>query len=105
MSQLIVSRRAVDDLEMIADYIGQRNPNAAERVLEALHQSFQTLCRLPRAGLQLNRIRLGLRAFPAQRPADQYVIFFVFREADDVVEIETVIHGARDWELIFEQRE
>jgi toxin ParE1/3/4 len=45
-----LSALAFQDLEEIADYIGERNPAAAVKVLDRLHESFRLLAESPLLG-------------------------------------------------------
>jgi toxin ParE1/3/4 len=48
--KLRVTRRATQDLADIADYIAERNPQAARRVRSAILESFRTVVLFPNAG-------------------------------------------------------
>ena len=50
MSQYRISPLAFQDLKRISDYIGQRNPTAAVKLLERLFESFKTLAKAPLLG-------------------------------------------------------
>ena len=86
---------AVADLQGIASYIGQRNPAASDRVLDVLYQTFSLRGENPDIGAQRDDLIPGLRIFSPPRPAHYYVI--AYYKARDGVEINAVIHGARDW--------
>lgn len=90
-----LSRQADEDLDAIADYLGGRSPEAALRVLEALHETFTTLGESPHLGTLRNDLRPALRVFRCKKPADSYLVFY-FPLADGV-EISTVIHASRDY--------
>ena len=91
-----LSPQALSDLEGIADYLGQRNPPAAVRVLDSLLEAFQLLSR-PQLELGVRRDDLhpGINLFVPPPPADSYIIFFY--HLPNGVEISDVIHGSRDW--------
>lgn len=94
-----ISNRALADLNGIADYLGERNPNAASRVLQTLLNSFESLAESPAMGVLRDDLHPGLRIFSPSRPAHNYVICFY--SLADGVEISDVIHGARDWPELF----
>ena len=48
--KLRFTRRALENLSQIADYLYDRNPAAALRVRMAIYQSLQTLISFPHAG-------------------------------------------------------
>lgn len=96
-----ISRRAHADLQGIASYIGERNPAAADRVIDALIGSFSALADSPEIGTKRDDLRLGLRVYSPPRPAQNYVVLFY--RSDDSTEIAAVIHGARDWPELFSQ--
>lgn len=97
MSKLVVSPATRDDLDGIWDYIGIQNdaPDAARRLLERIEGTFERLASVPGMGTRCEWLRPGLRRFPV-RP---YVIYY--SPIQDGVEIERVIHGARDVESLF----
>lgn len=98
-SQVRLSKRALEDLEDIADYLSERNPNAAARVLQTLQKAFEALAESPQLGALRDDLHPGLRIFSPSRPAHNYVICFY--SLADGVEISDVIHGARDWPELF----
>lgn len=83
------------DLQGIAQYIGERNLDAALRVLDALNETFSFLAKNPEVGTARDDILKGLRIFSPPRPAHNYVIAYFLKGSG--IEIATVIHGARDW--------
>jgi plasmid stabilization system protein ParE len=80
------------------DEIADDNPAAAERVIEALWETFDFLSGNPKSGKRRDDLRAGLRVFPARRPAHSYVVLYY--ETEEFVEINSVVHGARNWELM-----
>jgi toxin ParE1/3/4 len=97
MNKVVVSPATRDDLDGIWDYIGIQNdaPDAARRLLERIQETFQRLASVPGMGTACDWLRPGLRRFPV-RP---YVIYYT--PIPDGVEIERVIHGARDVDALF----
>jgi len=95
MSRYRLSRRADRDLDEILEYVADRSPDAAVRILEALEETFRLLASSPLIGTLREDLRPNLRVFRSKRPADKYLVFFY--PLSDGVEISTVIHGARDY--------
>jgi plasmid stabilization system protein ParE len=94
-----LAAQAKEDLAGIAEYIGANNPTAAERVLQALRDTFSAISATPHMGRARDDLQQGLRVFPGSRPAHNYVVFYYVR--NNGVEISDVIHGTRDWEGMF----
>jgi toxin ParE1/3/4 len=103
MSSYRLSLQAESDLDEIAEHIAANNPDAAERVLDALCETLITLARSPGIGQLREDLRPGLRVFPAMRPAHNYVIFYYV--VAEGIEVATVLHGHRDWLGLFERGE
>jgi len=66
MSRYRLSQQADRDLEKIADYLGERSPAAAARVLEALHQTFTLLVKSPLLGTLREETSGGISVFSGQ---------------------------------------
>jgi toxin ParE1/3/4 len=94
-----LSRRARADLDSISDYLGERSPKSARRVLNELCNAFEYLARNPESGTRRDDLHPGVRIFAPPRPARNYVINFYPRP--DGVDISDVIHSARDWAGMF----
>ena len=95
MSSYRLSRQTDADLDEIADYIADRNPTAAIRQIERLHAKFAMLAVHPLLGQVCGNVRQDLRCFAA----GSYVIYYV--PCDDGIEVDRVIHGARDITALF----
>lgn len=103
MHCVILSRRAEQDLVAITDYISANHPQAASRVLDAIQESLLAIARHPHMGSLRDDLLTGLRIFPAKAPAKSYVI--LFRPCNEGIEVVTILHGARDWEGMFNRGE
>lgn len=90
-----LAQRAVADLEAIAEYLGARNPSAADRVVDELFRTFDAIAISPNMGTNLDELRPGLRVYVPERPATNYLVFY-YRVSDGVM-VSGVIHAARDW--------
>jgi toxin ParE1/3/4 len=95
MSSYRLARLADTDLDEIADYIADHSPTAAIRQIERLHAKFSMLAMHPLLGQVCDDLRRNLRMFSV----GSYVIFYT--PCDDGIEVERVIHGARDITSLF----
>lgn len=103
MSIVRLSKQAEHDLDQIADWIAEHNPQAAVHVLNSLEETFRILAANPGIGRRREDLRPNLRVFPGKSPANNYVIcYFPF---DMGIQIATVIHARRDWIGMFERDE
>jgi toxin ParE1/3/4 len=90
MTRFRLARQADSDLDEIADFIADHNPTAALQQIERLYDKFRLLAAQPLLGESCEQLCRGLRRFVA----GGYVIYYMPR--GDVIEIERVLHGARD---------
>ena len=90
-------KAADDDLAEIVEYIAADSPQAAERFLDDLLASVETLARFPYAGSIYPR-------FPKARQLvfGSYVIYYTVATREVVVR--AVIHGARRFRLAWLRR-
>lgn len=91
------------DLEELADYLGERNPSAADRVIEELDRSFDAIAGNRESGTSLDDLRSGLRVFVPSKPAANYLVFYYL--VPDGVVISDVVHASRDWIGMFSRHE
>lgn len=91
MKRLVLAPRARADLFDIDAYIAERNPLAAQRLIERLIQAMKTLARTPLIGRTCED--LGL---PSVRRlvVEKHHIFYVLD--GNALKIVRVIHGRRD---------
>jgi toxin ParE1/3/4 len=94
------SRAARQDTLACYLFLGQENPAAAERFLEALEAALESLLDMPGMGASFKSEEprlLGLRrwAVPGFR---NYLLFY--RETPEGIEVFRVLHGARDLDRI-----
>jgi toxin ParE1/3/4 len=90
-----LARLAQADLDAIWDYISERSPAAADRLIDRLRSKFSLLARQPLLGQLRDDLRPNLRSFVAK----SYVIYYQF--INDQVTIVRVIHAARDTAGLF----
>lgn len=104
MASYQLSPDALTDLENVWSYIGLDNPDAADRVLEAVHQTVRLLSRSPELGVirRLPSSDLLIRSMTVRRYPN-YIIYY--HPASDGVQVLRVLHGARDHARMFGPKE
>ena len=82
---------AADDLENIADYLFEKTPENAARLIRAICDAVFALRIYP------NRGRPGKKSGTRELvlPALPYLV--VYKVASDVLHIVRILHGAQDW--------
>ena len=99
---VIFQREAQEDVTAIAYYIAGDNPEAAERFVAALDTLCKLLIHAPDIGsariFKNERLR-GTRIIPI-RKFEKYLVFYRIH-GDGGVEILRIIHGARDYPVLF----
>jgi toxin ParE1/3/4 len=90
MPSIIKRPAAETDLDEIWWHIAQDNPINADRFLDRIQDSCQTLADYPHMGVKRDELKPGLRS----HPVDNYLIYY-FPLADGI-EILRVLHGSRD---------
>lgn len=86
---VIRSNRADEDLIEIWIEIAKENPDAADRVLDAIELRWQQLARHPHSGMARDDIVPGIRHLVV----GNYLT--LYRIAEDGIEIVRVLHGRR----------
>ncbi|MDO8519263.1 MAG: type II toxin-antitoxin system RelE/ParE family toxin [Deltaproteobacteria bacterium] len=94
--KFLLTFEAVRDLDEIHDFIALDNPEAALRFVDLLEEKIQMLAGHPKAGRERKELAPLVRGFPV----GNYVIFY--RESRDCLEVIRILHGARDFESLFE---
>ncbi|MGO9742970.1 MAG: type II toxin-antitoxin system RelE/ParE family toxin [Roseiarcus sp.] len=90
MNRLIVSQRAVTDLERIGDDIAMWSPAAAVRIVARLEEISRLLRDFPHVGTLRDDIEEGMRTFPVGNT------LVLFRALEDGAEIVRYVDGRRD---------
>jgi toxin ParE1/3/4 len=93
--RLELSRFIESDLDDIASYIAQDNPQRAVTFIHEIRAKFHEIRRNP----LLYQLRPDIGAEARMTPHGSYVI--LFRMAHDAVRIERVVYGGRDLRGIF----
>lgn len=91
MAEVLLSRHAEADLDEIWDYLSERNPQAAFRVLGEINGVFALLAKFPHIG----RVREELNGEPRTFPVRRYLILYEVVE-EVGVQILRVYHTARN---------
>lgn len=95
MISLIFSPTAERDLESIADTISSNNPLRAVHFVREIRKHCQKITEMPRSYPKRDDIALGLR----MAVHGNYLIFY--RETDEGLRIERILHGARNYPSLF----
>ena len=90
MSHYRISPLALRDLERFTDYIGQRNPTAAVKLLERLHEAFRLLAKTPLLGEK----RDDLPGHPRVFCVGNYLI--VYDPLPNGIQVGRVAHSSQD---------
>jgi toxin ParE1/3/4 len=85
------SRRAAKDLPSIREYLSERSPRGAARVMVAIYAAVEFIRRNPHAA-EMSTIP-GVRGKTVQRY--RFKIFYRVLEGDDVIEIVHIRHMSR----------
>ncbi len=91
MRRVLASPAAVRDLEDIWDYIAERNPGAADRLIDRIQKVLPKLASLPGMGHQRADVSDPRYRFWVVRP---YLIAYRFDESS--LTVVRVIHGRRN---------
>lgn len=97
MGIYFVSPQAAQDLQEIHDYLFTKNPDTANKFLDAMAQKFEILANFPNMGRRRDELSPILRSFPV----DDYLIFY--RPIADGIEIARVVSGYRDLDALFDE--
>lgn len=90
--KLRFTRRAVDNIVELADYIRARNPEAAEAVRAAIYNSLTNLLLFPNVGrLQTTE---GVRKLVTRKYS--YLIYYTVDEVAEEIIVLSVKHSARE---------
>lgn len=93
--RLLRTPAAERDLIDIWTYIAADNPDAADRLLDAIADRIEQLRKHPRMG----RLRPDIAVDARFLPIGNRVV--LYRLTDEVIEIVRVVHGARDVTSLF----
>ena len=91
MSRVLFSESAKADLLEAWLFIAEANVDAADGVVDAIHQEAQTLSLQPLMGRGRPDLADGVRSWPT---STRYILFYV--PSDEGVTVLRVLHHARD---------
>lgn len=98
MKRLVLAPKARADLFDIDAYIAERNPLAAERLIERLIQAMETLARMPSMGRTCDDLGLpSVRRFVVEK---HHIFYLIDGRGIKVVR---VLHGRRDVPTVMRQ--
>jgi toxin ParE1/3/4 len=97
VSQYIISRPAIRDLESISSYFAEVNVEAGERFLQGFNKRCQQLVNFPSMGRRYDDLNIGLRGLPLEG----YII--LYRILEDGIEIVRIANGRQDLRSLFDQ--
>jgi plasmid stabilization system protein ParE len=90
---------ALDDLELIRDFIAVDSVQAADRVIDQFFETFEQLAAWPKTG----HVRTDLTSKNVRFwPVGSYLV--VYRDHSDGVQIVAVLHGSRDVPSVLDAR-
>ena len=90
--KLRFTRRAVDNIAELADYIRARNPEAAEAVRTAIYDSLANLLLFPNVGRQ--QTTEGVRKLVTRKYS--YLIYYTVDEVAEEIDVLSVKYSARE---------
>ena len=91
---------ADQEITAYSDYLADRNPAVADRFADAVDATIEMLLDNPNLGERLHTDLLGQIRYRTIIDFKNYLIFY--RRVDDVLEIVRVLHGARDYDKLFD---
>jgi toxin ParE1/3/4 len=97
MSRCRFSPEAENDLDQLSNFIAERDPGAARRLINKLETNCWLLAGMPGMGRARPELRHDVRSFPV----GPFVIFY--RQIAGGIEIVRVVRGARDLPALFKQ--
>lgn len=92
MIDIVVSKRADQELREIWRYIAQDSPASADRILLKIDAKLQLLREFPKIGTLRTDIGRGARMLVE----GNYLLLYDYREREAVVELVSVVDGRRD---------
>ncbi len=92
MARVVISPEAVAEIQDIWFYIALDSGAAADRVRAAIDHRIRPLAEFPLMGPERDDIGQGVRMLVEGR----YLILYAYDEARDLVEVVSVVDGARN---------
>ena len=88
------------DVEEYVEYFESQSDSVADRFRVAIEQTVKMLCDSPGLGLRFHGDPSGQIRYRTISGFRNYLIFY--RRVDDILEIVRVLHGAMDYETLFD---
>ena len=89
MATLTYSRRALDDLARLTDFLAEQNPAAAAQTVDLIAEAVSILTRHPLIG---RPVEAGLRELVVSRGRTGYVALYSMEDAHDAVLVLAIRH-------------
>jgi len=96
MAPVLRTRQAHVDLLEIWGHMADSSPRAADRLLERIGRTCDTLAEFPQMGRSRPELAPALRSIPV----GSYIVFY--RPVEEGIEVVRVLHGARDIDRSFD---
>ena len=90
MMKVVISELAKEDLYGISEYLAERSPTAARKLMKKFREKFRLLATFPLLGRERDDIVVGMRCLVL----DDYLIFYQPYATE--IEIWHIRHGAQD---------
>jgi addiction module RelE/StbE family toxin len=90
-ASLTWTEQALDDAREVFDYVRDRNPSAANRILDAIDDACLGLREFPQSGRPYGILELRVISVRV------YLVFYRYLPTDNLVEIVKVVDGRRDY--------
>ena len=97
MTEPIITEQAQADLDEAWDYLSERSPDAADKLIDRFAAAARVHALFPESGKSREALKPGLRSFLV-RP---YVAFY--RPVEGTIEVLRFLHGKRDIRRILEE--
>jgi toxin ParE1/3/4 len=89
--QLRWTEQAVADLETIANYLFEKTPEHAERIVRTIYHAPSSLLEFPFRG------RLGKKEGTRELVLAPLPYIVVYEVGNDIIHVVRILHGAQDW--------
>jgi plasmid stabilization system protein ParE len=99
MNEPIISPRARRDLGEAWEYLSERSPSAADRLIKKFGKAVKMHASFPESGRPREEFGKGVRSFVVY----PYVVFY--RAVGETIEVARVLHGRRDIDRIMREDE
>ena len=95
---VLMTHTATEDLKSIASYIANelREPSIAKKLVRHLKETVMSLEQMPTRYSLLRDTNLAVQGI-RKIMADNYIVFYIVSEKDNVVTIVRILYSRRDW--------